>query len=164
MKLSEQVRRIVKAAPHLPRHSITVIAILIATFILLSEGIRKSIGSWAQVEAIPYHFSDIQERIRDKKPDFFFNTSFYYVFDSDTFNLSRETAFPDLSITEVALKKEKSNVENINLWINKSTGEILFTENETNPTSYFILAIMMGFVLLGFRWFFLKYYEGELED
>ncbi len=74
----KQLRKIITAAPHLPFQSVFGLALLISVPILSLKFFEKLIPDWSETTAFPIEYSNIQERLRQKEPDFFFTIKYSY--------------------------------------------------------------------------------------
>lgn len=165
MKLTEQLKRIIKASQFLPIQSFASLALLIALPILTFKCAKILATDWVETKATPIEFTKIQERIRENEPEYFFKV--YYSFDvnEETFDVTREQGFRSIDKAEQNLMIAQNNRQSIPVWYDKSNPEN--TELEMEGTNWFIYLFAIGLIILMlayFRWIMLKYYELEIEE
>lgn len=164
MSITEQLRRIVKAAPNLPIQMVSGIALIIAIPILTFKGIEGLTYNWTEGTAKPIEHSQIQERIREGEQEYFFKIFYAIMVNNKEYRTSEELGFRTEKEAQAALN-EKMDKNDVKIWYStKNPDKATFKIEQTYWQAYFLTIGLLLLVLAYFRWLFLKYYELEIEE
>jgi len=162
MTLKEEIRAILKAAPHLPVQTTSGIVFLIVIPVFLFRGFQELSYNWTISHATPIEIGKVQERIKDDKPEFYFKVVYEYGPGlSYNHEESNQSEFLVKDKHEILLR-DSSQVE---IWFASNSPEIARMQNPSaHWYLYFIFSGVFFSALLYFRWLLIKYYQLELAD
>ena len=164
MTIKEQLIGIIKAAPYLVRQSTTLLVCIIAIPFLLHESWQTYRMDWKPIKAQLVSFSKIQERIKDKKPDFFFVLQYEYKANNVSYYHSEGESYLTREKSEARIRFLKSADREISIWYDSNNPSI---SKSTHPTSDWKMYLFMVLILMGWiwylKWLLLKYYVLEIK-
>jgi len=163
MKAKEQIKRIAKAAPHLPIQAMTSLAILFVIPFLIFQIYNSVSTSWSQTNAIIKKSNGIQERIKNGEPEFFYSIEYSFNVNSEEFIIPFEKGFDNKGVGESDLRSRLTEQKSATIWYDQSNPlNASFEEVNSQWQVYLGILLLLIFVLIYFRWLMLKYYELEL--
>ncbi|WKK74717.1 DUF3592 domain-containing protein [Marivirga salinae] len=163
MQIKEELRRIIVAAPNLPFQMMGTIALLVGVVIFTFKGIEGLNAQWEKGTATPKKHSQIQERIREKEPDYFFKIYYLFTVANQKYEAKQEFSARDHMEAQRILDQKMSE-KNLSIWYSPhNPNKTTFSEEQTNYILHFIFIGFFILILAYFRWLFLKYYELEIE-
>ncbi len=148
----------------MPFASLAGISVLISIPVILVMGHRAMTSDWVESTAYSYDFSGMQDRLRNKAPEYFYNKIYYYLQNEDTILITEEVGFSEYDKAVSDLKRAKSSNVPMTIWINNSNGDVSVVKPDDGWIPYLITILLLPFPLLYIRWLLLKYYEYELEE
>lgn len=162
MSISEQLRRIFKVAPHFPYQVAVGIFLLIGTVILTYKGFGRLLANWIEGTAELVEYSEIQERTRESKPDYFYKIYYKLSVNDQDYQVTKEQGY---RTSNLALQSLEEEIELSPVWYSSwNPNRATFSEDETKWQYFFFALIPVLLVLSYLRWIFLKYYELEIEE
>jgi hypothetical protein len=166
MTIREQVRRIIKAAPHLPIQTMTGISILFFGIpILLNQFFESVTAHWTETKGIAADHKVIQDRIRDGEVEYFYSIGYEFNANGKKDIIFLDKGYRDKSLAESELNSELSNPTTITIWYDNSDPiNVTFERTDISGSVFLGLLIILILPLLYFRWLMLKYYELEIEE
>lgn len=165
MSIKEQLRRIIKVIPHFPIQTITGLAAIIIIPVFLYRGTVILTTSWELTTATPSEFTNVQERIREDEPDFFYKIYYSYNANDEQYITTRERSFRTREKAESERSEEVIKPITVELYYDsKNPNNSEFEQDQTFWQPYFLLIPIFLGLLAYFRWLMLKYYELEIEE
>jgi len=166
MTIKEQVRRIIKAAPHLPIQTMIGISILFFGIpILLNQFFESVTTHWTETKGLAVDHKEIQDRIRDGEVEYFYSIGYEFNVNGERNIAFLDKGFRDKSLAENELKSELSNPTKVSIWYDNSDPmKVTFSNEEIGWPVFIGVLVILILPLLYFRWLLLKYYELEIEE
>lgn len=159
MSISEQLSRIIKVAPYLPYQTVCSIGFLIAIPILMYRGVDGLSSDWKKGRAKPIEHTQIQERIREGEPEYFFRIVYSFSINDQAYTISEELGFRTVEYAQATISQKIRNGE-ISIWYSaKDPNKSTFRVEHTYWQGYFVAVAGLLLPLAYFRWLFLKYFE-----
>lgn len=164
MTIKNQFLKIIKAAPHLPRQTFYLIVALISVCVFIYKGINENFKDWEMTQAQYASCTKIQERIKDKKPDYFFGLQYSFQVKGDLFYHFDQESYSTLERADRRVSQLNESNHARQIWYLKSNPNKSTSENPENDwIAYFMVATIMVCVVLYIKWILLKYYKLELD-
>ena len=164
MTIKEQIRRIIKAAPHLPFATFYGIIFLLVIPIILFQIFNSITTHWTKTIGIPVNHKEVQDRLRDGQVEYFYSIGYKYIADGKENIAFQDEGFRDKSMAERQLNDRLAYPTNIEIWYDSSDPRrVVFTEE----ISWIVLIgglLILTLPILYIRWLLLKYYELEIEE
>ena len=163
MSAKEQIRRITKAASHLPIQALTSLVLVFAIPFLIVQIFTSFSTRWSQTNAIIKKNSGVQSRLKNDKPEFFYSIDYSFIANNKEFIIPFEKGFGNKSVAEDDLQSKLIEQKLETIWYDYSNPlNCSFEEVSSQWQVYFGILLLLIFVLIYFRWLMLKYYELEL--
>lgn len=116
MSISEQLRRILKAAPYLPYKAVTGTVMLLAVPFVIFKAAEGWNYNWTEGTAHPVEYVDVQERIVDKSANYFYKIIYSYKVDSKNYQIPKDLGASTQAQTASALEVDRANPVAIPVW------------------------------------------------
>lgn len=164
MSISEQIKRIIKAAPHFPIQALTGLSILFfAIPVLVLQLIDEGMIQWVETKGIIADHQGVHERQRNGQAEYFYYITYGFDVNGKSFNTSYEKAFSDNASAEADMHAKLSESGSITVWYDKSDPSRANFEKEAQAWPAFLGVLILAVLMLAyFRWLMLKYYELEM--
>jgi hypothetical protein len=163
MKISEQLRRIIKAAPHFPVQTYTGVGLLIALPFCLVQLYAAAPFNWIKTEAVIKDSEPVQERFRDKEVEYYYTLDYSFKVGGQQYSIFFDKAFTDQRQAREELQTTLSKAEKVFVWYKRTNPSIAsFQDTSSQCQLYLVIVITMVILLAYFRWMMLKYYELEI--
>ena len=164
MTIKEQIKRIVKAAPHLPVQAWTGAAILFIWIpVLLTQMFDEGLIQWVEAKGVVADHQGVHERHRDGEPEYFYYIAYEFSVEGKEFRAFFEEGYKTKSWAESELESRLAETTPVTLWYEASDPANATFEKEA-PTwpAYLGMLVLSVLILAYFRWLLLKYYALEL--
>ena len=166
MTIREQIRRIAKAAPHLPIQALTGVVILVFGIPMLTMQMFDSgFIAWVETKATITDDKGVQERYMNGELEYFYSIGYEFNANGQHFIAFLEKGFEDRAWAEIELDVMLAESKSVALWYEKSNPSNTTFENEGPRWPIYLgLLVLLTLLLAYFRWLMLKYYELELAE
>jgi hypothetical protein len=166
MTIKEELRRIIKAAPHLPIQALLSIAILVILIPTLLIQMGDSVFTrWVETEGVISANRGVQDRIKNGRTEYFFSIDYEFIVNNHRYVAPYEKGYSERSSAERDLQAILIESKPITLWYDRANPKnSTFDQHKMLWPGYLAVLVMLILLLLYFRWLMLKYYELELSD
>lgn len=164
MTITEQIRRIAKAAPHLPIQALTGAAILLFGIPMLTmQMFNSGLIQWVEAKAIIIDDKGVQERYRNGELEYYYSIGYGFHVNGQQFIASFEKGFEDRAWAEVELEAVLAESNSVTLWYEQSNpSNTTFKKEGARWPAYLGIVGLLTLLLAYFRWLMLKYYALEM--
>ncbi|HCM75185.1 MAG TPA: hypothetical protein DIS90_02300 [Cytophagales bacterium] len=136
---------------------------MIAIPVVIFKAVEGWNYNWKEGTAHPVEYVDVQERIVDKSPNYFYKIIYSYKVDNKDYQIPKDLGATTQAQAASALEVARANPVAIPVWYSATDPSIAtLRQEETHWQAYLLLLGLLILMLAYFRWLLLNYYALEL--